>query len=155
IFDQLGGTNSVGTTITNQSMYLAVNAGSSGFYNLSGTGALTVNGQEYIGNSGFGSFNQTGGTHTVTTFLYLGYNSGSSGFYSLSGSGILAVNSDEKIGVTGFGSFTQSAGTHSVTGTLYVAWNNGGAYSLSGGALAVQGAEQIGAASNSSGTFNQ
>ena len=58
-----------------------------GTYNLSGTGALTVNADEYIGDSGTGIFNQTGGTNTIAAGknLYLGFNASGVGNYNLSG----------------------------------------------------------------------
>ena len=41
-----------------------------------------------IGNSGSGSFTQTGGTNAVSGNLFLGNGTGSSGTYNLSGSGL-------------------------------------------------------------------
>ena len=67
--------------------------GSSGSYALSGNGLISAN-NEYLGNSGSGSFTQSGGTHTVSNNLYLGYNTGSGGTYNLSGSGLLSANNE-------------------------------------------------------------
>ena len=52
---------------------LGSNNGGIGTYNLMG-GSLQA-GLEYIGYSGTGTFNQTGGTNTVVNFLALGYQS--------------------------------------------------------------------------------
>ena len=66
-----------------------------------GTGILTVNdatsqmsggslsGNVYIGNSGTGTFTQTGGTNAG--YVDLGCNSGDHGTYNLSGSGLLTA----------------------------------------------------------------
>ena len=59
---QSGGTNSVAGYL-----YLGYNAGSSGTYNLSGSGLLSAGYSEYIGYSGSGSFTQSGGTNSAST----------------------------------------------------------------------------------------
>ena len=93
-------------------------------------------GDEYIGNSGSGSFTQSGGTNTVYVPL-LGTNPGASGTYSLSG-GSLTVSDNEFVGNSGSGAFTQSGGTHTVTNNLHghSLWRQCGTYNLSGGSLA-------------------
>jgi hypothetical protein len=53
-------------------------------------GNLTATSYEYLGNSGKGTFTQSGGANAVGTELDIGYNTGSSGTYNLSGSGLLA-----------------------------------------------------------------
>ena len=86
-FTQSGGTNSIGSYYSLGSLYLGNNAGSSGTYNLSGSGQLSA-GSEYVGYSGTGTFTQSGGTNNYFYgSLYLGYNAGSSGTYNLSGNG--------------------------------------------------------------------
>ena len=76
--DQSGGTNTISAGAG--SLDVGVLAGSTGTYNLSGTGALVVNTNEYIGDAGTGFFNQTGGTHNNgSNDLYLGYKIGSTG----------------------------------------------------------------------------
>ncbi len=153
---QSGGTNTVAFYLT-----LGSNSGDSGSYNLSG-GSLAVaelNGAEYIGYDGTGTFAQTGGTHTVGVPLYLGYNADGSGTYNL-GSGSLYAAS-EYVGYSGSGTFTQTGGTHTV-GTaspnfsfMFVGYNSGsnGAYNLGGGSLWCGGQEYIGLQGN--GTFSQ
>jgi hypothetical protein len=106
---QSGGTNMVGG-----SLYLGLHSGSTGSYNLSGTGSLFVGGIERVGGDfGTGTFTQSGGTHTVNSTLYLGYvNSGSKGTYNLDG-GILTVGS---INRNSSSTFNFNAGTLNITG---------------------------------------
>ena len=82
IFTQSSGTNivaslSVGTgvIVASLSVGTGVNAtgGPSGVYNLSGNGLLSV-GDETLGDYGNGTFNQSGGTHSISGTLYLGEN---------------------------------------------------------------------------------
>ena len=60
-------------------LYIGLNSGVTGKYELSGTGSLYLAGRENIGWYGTGEFSQTGGTHTCSTNLWsaLGYNAGS------------------------------------------------------------------------------
>ena len=78
IFNHSGGTNTIaaGTGFLDVGVF----AGSTGTYNLSGTGALVANTSEYIGDISTGFFNQTGGSNTINgaeNHLYLGYNASS------------------------------------------------------------------------------
>ena len=118
---QSGGTNSVSSGQSASALYLGFNAGDNGTYNLSGSGLLSVGFEEYIGDNGTGSFTQSGGTHTVSSFMILGNNAGGSGSYLLN-SGLLYVgvggNANEDIGNSGSGSFTQMDGNHMVSGVL-------------------------------------
>jgi len=71
---------------------VGVFAGSTGTYNLSGTGRFVANTDEYVGDVGTGFFNQTGGTHIIQSGhdLFLGYNaSGTSGTYASGDAGTL------------------------------------------------------------------
>ncbi|MGA7562400.1 MAG: autotransporter domain-containing protein [Desulfobaccales bacterium] len=147
-FTQTGGTNMV----ANQ-LYMGYSTGSSGTYNQSG-GSLSVNGSEYIGESGTGVFTQSGGTNS-TPDLTLGDQTGASGTYTLSGTGSLAAGS-EYVGNNGSGSFTQSGGTNSVTDTLALGYGSGssGTYTLGpAGSLSVTSFEDIGY--SGSGAFTQ
>ena len=163
-FNQSGGVN----TITGENgLSLGQILGSNGTYDLSATGTLSVTGagSEYIGVSGAGTFNQSGGsntvnegTNTLVPAMMLGFQAGSSGTYSLSNSGTLSATGPvaEAIGFYGTGAFTQSGGTNTSTGIFYAGFLPGsvGTYSLSGsGALASNGAEYIGY--EGTGTFNQ
>jgi autotransporter-associated beta strand protein len=90
-----------------------------GAYNLSGTGQLSA-ASLYVGYSGAGTFNQTGGTDTLTSALYLGTKPGSSGTYNLVG-GLLIVPSV----VQGSGS-----GSLNITGGILTGLTSGGTLSL-------------------------
>ena len=94
---------------------------------------------QFVGNSGTGSFVQSGGSNSLggSGLLYLGNAPGASGSYSLSG-GLLSATT-EYLGNSGSGSFTQSGGTHAVTNGLYLGANAGssGTYNLNGGLLSV------------------
>ena len=132
-FNQTGGTNGIWDTL-----HLGFNSGSSGTYNLSGTGTLSA-GWESVGGSGTGTFTQTGGTNYVAEVLSLGGYSGSSGTYNLSGGSLTAQI--EVIGESGTGVFNQTGGTNSVFMNLYLGqWaGSSGTYNLSGGTLDVVG----------------
>jgi hypothetical protein len=126
---------------------------------------LTSN-NEWIGYSGRGTFEQSGGTNTIAVgtgsfnFLDIGVFAGSKGTYNLSGTGSLVVDTIEYVGDVGTGVFNQTGGTNSITGptpNLYLGYNvsgTGGTYNLSGGALStIEGLEAVGY--KSVGTFNQ
>jgi hypothetical protein len=140
VFTQSGGTNSA----TSGLLFLGDYAGSSGSYNLSGSGYLGC-ASEAVGYAGSGSFTQTGGTNSASTSVYLGYFAGSSGSYSLSGNGYLAAGT-EYVGYYGSGAFTQTGGTNAVTNNLCLGYNAGssGSYSLSGGGYLAAGTEYVG-----------
>ena len=114
---------------------------------------------EYLGNSGTGTFAQSGGTNNGA--LYLGYNSGSSSIYNLSGSGMLTAMYYQYVGYSGNGTFTQSGGTNSgpsytnVGNMLYLGYNVGssGSYNLSGSGVLSTLCEFVGSSGN--GTFIQ
>jgi hypothetical protein len=81
-------------------------AGANGVFNLSGAAQLTVVNYEGAGVGGTGTFNQSGGVHTVGNTLYVGYLAGSTGTYNLSGGSLTTPNFDVVYGqanVTGSG----------------------------------------------------
>ena len=129
------------------------NSTNSGTVQISGSGSLSATNNEYLGNTGTGTFTQSGGTNSIGSYLYLGSNSPSSagiGSYFLSGSGALAAD-QEFVGNYGSGTFSQSGGTNTVN-SLYVA--SSGSYALSGsGVLAAAYGETVG--NSGFGTFNQ
>ena len=90
------------------SLYLGNNAGDSGTYNLSGSSSLAAP-NEYIGNSGIGSFTQSGGTNS-TGSLVLGQAAGSTGIYNLNG-GLLTLSSAGMTQGSGTASFNFGGGT--------------------------------------------
>lgn len=153
-FTQTGGTNSIDYIYTpNSGLYLGSKTNSTGTYNLSDTGYLSAK-SETIGDAGTGTFNQTGGTNSVTASLTLGSGSLSSGKYTLSGTGILSSSYSEYVGYSGTGTFDQSGGTNSanILSLGYFNHNAVGTYNLSGtGQLTAT--EYIGDAGT--GTFKQ
>jgi len=154
-FNQSGGTNSISGE---NGLFVGFNSGSNGTYLLTGTGALSLSSNEQLGFSGSGSFDQSGGTNTISGggVLDLGYNSGSTGNYVLGGTGSLSVNGNEYVGFDGTGNFNQTGGTNTITSgsSLYVGYGSGssGNYSLSAGSLSA-GVENIG--NGGTGVFNQ
>jgi len=156
-FTQTGGTH------TTTDLRIGYASFGDGTYNLSGTGVLTVNGDEVIGNedSTVGRFVQTGWTHTITGYLTLGHEETiygtPEGNYDLQ-SGGLSVGMDEFIGNEGAGSFVQSGGTHTVSGSLILArsWEGIGSYELTSGVLSagseIVGQEGVGTFVQSGGT---
>jgi T5SS/PEP-CTERM-associated repeat protein len=161
-FTQTGGTN----TITNNyysALYLGVNTGSSGTYNLSGSGQVST-WFEYVGYSGTGTFAQNGGSNSGMNNLYLGYNSGSTGSYRLSGTGLLSApgngitsTSGEYIGYSGTGSFTQSDASDNYLGLqcLYLGYNVGGSGSYSLSNSSQLSTRQLWVGYSGSGSFTQ
>lgn len=142
VFNQSGGTN----TVTNGSLSIGFSynsRNSTGVYNLSGGSLNVANESIGLNNSnsastgaGYGTFNQTGGNHTVSNSLYIGSGVGNKnkGSYFLSNGTLSAVF--EAIGAGGVGTFTQSGGTHTVSDWLQVGDSTGvGTYTLTGGSL--------------------
>jgi formylglycine-generating enzyme required for sulfatase activity len=140
-FTQSGGTNRF-----IHSLFLGNKAGDRGSYSLTAglLYAVTVNdgggySSEMVGNSGNGSFTQTGGTNQFTGYsgaLYLGYNSSGSGSYALSGTGLLTV-STEYVGYSGAGTFSQTGGVNQVSSLMLGSNGGSGTYNFSGGTLAL------------------
>lgn len=149
-------------------MVLGFSPGANGTYNLSGNGNLTITDPEasslsvleYIGYYGSGTFNQTGGTHTITQGgMALGWFQGANGTYNLSGTGELTTGL-VLVGAGGTGTFNQSGGVHT-SESLYLgdAQLSGdgnqygfGTYNLTGGILSAE-TEVIGFSGN--GVFDQ
>jgi hypothetical protein len=91
-FTQTGGTNTIAGDLV-----VGDKSGSTGRYNLSGTGVLISDDDEFVGRDGTGIFTQTGGTNT-TKDLYIGSQSGGTGTYNLDGGTLTAasiVNNDQ------------------------------------------------------------
>jgi autotransporter-associated beta strand protein len=91
---------------------------------------------EYVGNSGTGSFTQSGGTHSVSNYFYLGYKTGSSGSYNLIGGQLTSY--DEYVGGSGSGKVTQAGGVNTIRNALYLGGyttGSSGLYNLNGGQL--------------------
>jgi hypothetical protein len=138
-------------------------AGSTGTYNLSGTGTLTVKCNEYVGDVGTGVFNQDGGTHSIDTGtnLYIGYGAGGTGGTYTLNAGTLSVNkpsavAGEHVGYKVSGTFNQNGGTNQIWGTgLHVGTLSGstGIYTMTAGTCSSNGGEIIG--ESGTGTFTQ
>jgi len=164
-FKQTGGTHKIGIDLV-----LANNTGSTGNYNLQG-GELKVgfdlagnptDGYTFVGMNGLGTFNQYGGTHTISGGLTLGQENGSEGFYFLNtgtsgepNNGSLSVGDHEHIGLAGKGTFTQGAGTHTIGGDLVLGNDKTGegTFNLSGGTVSVASSVYVGW--DGLGLFNQ
>ncbi len=115
-------------------LHLGHAAGASGTLELGG--GDMVSGSQYIGHSGAGSFQQTGGINKPCQLLAVGYESGSQGTYELSG-GELHGQGYEYVGFEGTGLFTQTGGVHTIDRELGIGGMPGsqGTYVLSGGSL--------------------
>lgn len=158
VFNQSGGINTI--TNSNANLILGESGGSTGTYILSGTGSLLSlsSDSEYIGYSGTGIFNQSGGTNSLGNngVLNIGYNSGSSGDYMLSGAGTLFAGS-EYVGNGGSGSFVQSGSANKAL-NVYVGYDAGssGNYALGGtGSLCISSAGTEFVGCSGTGVFNQ
>jgi hypothetical protein len=146
--------------------------GEVGSYTMS-NGSLTVYGAEYVGNSGAGTFTQSGGVHLIGANspqpLYLGYTNSGSGTYFLSGGSLAAYGGENIGGVATFngtlfaqggsGTFNQSGGVNTIgfaasPQALLIDAYGAGQYILSNGTLTVYGPEEIGGYSGA-GTFSQ
>ena len=124
--------------------------GSSGTYLLQGGSLSVTGGAEYVGQSGTGTFTQSGGTNSLSSGLHLeiGYASGSFGTYNLSNAGALSTHGAVIVGDNGTGYFNQSGGTSTIVSSdaLAVGLNVGsnGTYTMTGGTLSAGGHEFIG-----------
>jgi hypothetical protein len=107
-----------------------------------------------VDSTGAGTFTQTNGTNSISSYLYLGDNAGSSGTYNLGGTGQLSAN-DEHIGNSGTGTFMQASGTNSISSNLYLGYSSGssGTYYLGGTGQLTSNYEYIG--DYGKGTFTQ
>jgi len=161
-FTQTGGQNSA------FDLYLGYdegvnNDGATGSYTLS-AGTLTVSNGEGIGsstNNVTATFDQTGGTHTVTGYLNVGSGSNGSACFSLSG-GTLTVQRYPSIALGGEsigtgdapGTFKQTGGANSAYKLALGDYARGsGTYEFSDGSLTVSAGEDLGF--SSTGIFNQ
>ena len=111
LLNQTGGTVNVNNG--QNAVYLGYQAGSSGTVNISGNNSVFNSSDVFIGYTGNGVFNQSGGVHALTGFLVLGGHedgSGSNaiGVYNLT-NGQLNANT-LYAGLSGTGTFNQSAG---------------------------------------------
>ena len=129
-------------------LYVGYNPSGNGTYNLS-AGSLAPT-TEYVGYSGSGTFNQSGGTNNVgngSGTIFVG-NRTANNAYNLSGTGTLLAGSEYIGSGSGKGTFTQSGGTNNLgsNGNLYLGYfgSTGGTYSLSGPSTLVANIEYVG-----------
>ncbi len=137
-----------------------------GFYNLTGPGALNVGGALIVAQgSATGVFTQSSGTVTVAGFLTIGEDLGANGTYRLSGGTVTASNTIVGGGFVGnpgsggVGTFEQTGGTFQ-TGFLNMggggfAQKGTGTYTLTAGNLIVDNNLIMGNNVGGSATFNQ
>ncbi len=165
-YSQTGGTNTISGELeigTSANDFNGINFKGTGTYTLSGSGWLSA-GDECVGRSGTGTFNQTGGTNSLTGTLSIGANAGSNGTYTLSGTGtISAMGADdtgvaEYVGYSGDGIFNQTGGTNNLNlneGALALGYNAGsnGTYNLSGTGSLIARIEVVG--NSGAGIFTQ
>ena len=131
-----------------------------------GSGTLTINnslsiisggqlfaGEQYIGNSGNGTFRQSGGTVSEIELL-LGNNPADMGTYQLS-SGPLGLSAYLYVGYSGSGNFVQSGGTLSCHYDVNLGYNAGSssAYTLSG--TGIMSSSRVIVGYSGSGNFTQ
>jgi len=147
-------TQSGGTNTVYGSLYVGNTSTSSGSYNLSGTGNLTVGvygGGEYIGLFGTGTFTQSGGTHTVNGPLSIGTHA--NGTYNQSGGALTTGSLSVGVYAGSNGAYTQTGGGVAA-GSIFIGGNGAnGSYSLSGTANLTASYEIVGQAGT--GVFNQ
>jgi fibronectin-binding autotransporter adhesin len=177
-------TQSAGVVSLGTSLYIGEFSGATGSYKLSNTGLLNATGKnEYIGESGKGTFEQTGGTN-FGKWVYVGHSNNSSGTYIQSG-GVLSIGSGGYlvIGNSGFGSYALSGqgildasatnvgmdigssnagrGTLTQTGGSVLAYNlnigmsggSSGTYTHSAGVLSIANQLKVGGTPSATGLF--
>jgi T5SS/PEP-CTERM-associated repeat protein len=135
-FTHANGTHTINASATVQSLALGFNAGSLGTYNLRNNGQLISNSSEYVGWSGTGVFNHTGGSNLILNGkdLQLGFNSSGNGTYTISNNASLSVANNLVVGASGTGTLTiQGEASVHVTNALNI--NNSSTVNLSGGTL--------------------
>ena len=152
VFAQTGGTNGSARLAGPVRSTSATRPAATAHYQLSQTGQLYAT-AEYVGYSGTGVLQQSGGSNVLTNLggspyqygtIYLGYNAGSNANYLLSGTGQVSAHYEYigcNTGATAL--FQQTGGTNTATS---LALGNGGTYSLDGGTLIVPSLSGSGAA---------
>ena len=133
-----GGTN---TVTTDAGLNIAVQASSSGEYNLFNSGQLNTT-HLSVGVRGTGSFDQQGGTANLSRMFFVGRESTATGDVSISQQAVFDCQV-ATIGDHGEGTFDQRFSTVTVSANLYVGYggSGNGEYTLTGGSLAA-GLEQ-------------
>jgi autotransporter family porin len=155
VLNLVGGTHDV-TGAGSNGLFIGFNSGSSGTMNLSGT-KLNVADSTYVGYSGNGIVNQSGGKFTSSSFLVLGGEStgtatAGTGTYNLSGGTLIAGTL--YVGLSGAGSFSHSDGSALYGGiSIGTQANSVGSYNLDGGSAFTMGTVIVG--DQGTGVFSQ
>ena len=137
-FTQLGGTNTVVFSSSPTSLFVGYGSGSTGTYNLSGTGLLVDNYGD-VGESGTGTFNQSGGTHS-SLHVVIADQAGSTGTYNLNGGLLIASSISRGAGAATFnfnGGTIQASGSFS--SNLPMALGGGATFDTAGNAVTLAG----------------
>ena len=134
ILHESGSFSGSSTSQTFNNLWLGLNEGSSGTYNINnlawGTTTLAVNNGLVVGISGEGEFNQENAGVTVDGVLVLGRFATGNGTYTMMGDSTLQAN-EIWVGADGVGEFNQLAGTNVVANDLVLGGLNGsGTYRL-------------------------
>jgi hypothetical protein len=141
-------------------LVLGDTASGAGTYTIT-AGTFTSAANLFVGNSGRGVFNQSGGTvnlpfNDAISSFWVGNNAGSSGTVNLSGGTMNALN-DVVLGQAGSGVFNQTGGSATLS-ALVIAESPGasGTFNLSGAAtLVINSNTYIGYGSATTAVFNQ
>ena len=146
-FNHTAGKNLIGGYLVLGGEASGTSVAGTGIYNFS-DGNITAN-TVYVGLSGTGTFNHTGGS-SLYGGISIGYLPGSSGVYTLSAGSVFTLGS-ETYGDQGTGQFNQSGGDHTNSG-LYLGntITGSGALNFSAGIFTVEGAEIVGNAGHGS-----
>ena len=144
---------SAGTIIANNELYIGnENAGASGTYTLSGTGALTVSNEVVVGReSGTGVLNVNGGTLTTegNGNMYIGRRNGTGTLNQTDG--VVNVNREFGVGTRddnkiGTGTYNLSGGSLSASNNIFIGKEQGssGTMDMTGGTMSTSDKLQIG-----------
>lgn len=120
-----------GGTVTTGSLWIGSNATGSGTVTLSSGTLKSDQSDTIVGNSGTGTFTQSGGYYSSVAYLQIGKNSTGIGFATLTG-GTSVIAKSINVGVAGTGSLTVS-GSSTVkvgSGTVALGVNSGGVGTL-------------------------
>ena len=142
-----------GTIIANNELYIGnENAGASGTYTLSGTGALTVSNEVVVGReSGTGVLNVNGGTLTTegNGNMYIGRRNGTGTLNQTDG--VVNVNREFGVGTRddnkiGTGTYNLSGGSLSASNNIFIGKEQGssGTMDMTGGTMSTSDKLQIG-----------
>lgn len=120
--------------------YVSKNGGTLGVVNMTGGTVSARAGESWIGGSGNGTFNQSGGTFTVNNWMAIGRNGGGVGVYNLSGGTIIKNGTGNRVNVgeNGTGTLNVSGSGSLLMGTsdLDITSGNGnGTINLNGGSI--------------------